>query len=92
MITSCRRAVELATEALDTPLPLNKKLALFFHRLACSACRRFRRQMGEIDRVVGDYVDETIVEPDGIGLTEESKTRIKAALHGAERDGETNSQ
>ncbi len=82
MIYSCRRVAELTSQELDTPLPLNKRLALGVHRLMCSACRRFRTQLREIDRAIGEYVCATS-RVTTVRLPDESKMRIKEVLREA---------
>ena len=42
----CREASRLASESLDRDLGAIDRLALRSHLLCCSACRRYRRQIG----------------------------------------------
>lgn len=42
---TCKEATALMVAREDRPLPLNDRLALRMHLLACKACPRFERQM-----------------------------------------------
>ena len=52
---TCRRAAELISWELDTELPLHQRAGLGFHTLLCGACRRFRRQLGVVDKAVAEF-------------------------------------
>ncbi len=47
---SCRQASRLASDALLAPLPASDSWALRFHLVVCPPCRRFRRQIGAMER------------------------------------------
>lgn len=77
-IFSCREAVRLATEAIDRPLGLRRRVVLRVHLLMCGACRAYRRQVGALDRLVRQRAG---AEP-GLDdlLTPEARERIRQAL------------
>jgi predicted anti-sigma-YlaC factor YlaD len=56
---SCKEAARNVAEALEHELPLGRRLALRFHLLICSACRRYRRQVVGLNRLVQRYVRES---------------------------------
>lgn len=56
ILFSCRRAAELCSRELAVRLKVPERLGLTGHLLMCQACRRFRVQVREIDRQVGEYV------------------------------------
>jgi predicted anti-sigma-YlaC factor YlaD len=45
MMTSCKEASRLASDALNRRLTLREQFALRTHLLSCSACRRFEQQI-----------------------------------------------
>ncbi len=82
---SCRRVAELTSKELDAKLRLDERFALGFHRLGCAACRRFRTQVGEIDRVLGEYASEAS-GAEAVRMPHESKARLKDVLRAAAAD------
>lgn len=74
---SCREAVRLASEALDHPLGLRRRMELRVHLAMCSACRAYRRQIGLLDRLVRGRRPDADQE---IVLTPEARERIRQAL------------
>ena len=57
--TSCKDAAKTVAEGLERELPLHRRVALKFHLLICTACRRYRRQVIGINRLVYRYVRES---------------------------------
>jgi predicted anti-sigma-YlaC factor YlaD len=75
---ACREATRLASEAIDHPLPFGKRLELRFHLAMCAACRRYRRQIAALDRLVRQQAGK---EPRlDLALTDEARERIRKAL------------
>lgn len=65
--TSCKEAAKAAAEALEHELSPYRRFALGFHLLICSACRRYRRQVIGLNRLVRRHVresSEAVVELD----------------------------
>ena len=63
---SCRESARLMSRRLDGPLPLNDRIALHFHLLACKACPVFERQLQLMERAMGrwrSYADEDVGSP-----------------------------
>jgi len=58
LFTSCKEAAKAAAEALEHDLPFHRRFALGFHLLICSACRRYRRQVIGLNRLVRRYIHE----------------------------------
>jgi hypothetical protein len=77
MIT-CQKAVELTSRELDAPLPFGSRSMLGVHRWLCSACRRFRKQLIEVDEAVRDYLDAGV--PTNVALPDDARQRIQQAL------------
>lgn len=73
MIT-CRRAAELLSRELDVDLPLHQRMLLRVHVFVCGACRRFRRQIAEIDRVATVLLKDS--RPRGPGMPAAAKVRL----------------
>ena len=82
-MTACKRAAQLISLSLETPLTWRQRLALAVHLLGCELCRRFRRQMRLLQRA-GPRAGRPDELPDGgtAGLSAEAKQRIKRALQG----------
>jgi hypothetical protein len=78
-VITCRRAAELISRELDTPLPFHQRAGLGFHTRLCGACRRFRRQL----EVVEEAIDEFLATPgsgDRAVMPSESKDHLRAVI------------
>lgn len=73
---SCKRAGELISLSMETPLGWRRRLELWFHMCVCGLCRRFSRQTWLVQRA-GRTADDRAVEAT---LPEAARERIKAAL------------
>lgn len=80
----CREASELASRALDEPLSQIEGLALEGHRLICTSCRRFQRQILQIRRAM-QLRDASASGPDD-RLSDEARRRIARAIDDADLD------
>ena len=69
----CEEVSELSSQALDRPLARSERLAVRLHTLYCSACRRFRRQLAFLRRVLRRLAD---ADPAGPSLPPEARDRI----------------
>lgn len=83
----CEEASELISHAMDEPLPRLEALALWGHLLACTSCRRFRRQL----RSLRTALRRRDRSPDGPraeddALSREARARIARAIDEADRD------
>jgi hypothetical protein len=67
---SCRRATELASQALDRPLTRRERFALGLHTLICGWCRRYRAQLDRLREAMRRYGES------GPGLSPERRARI----------------
>src|SRR5262245_42453244 len=81
MTTSCKRASELISAAMDRELNARELLSLRVHLLICSYCRRFRRQLEVLRRLVCSPLTEGDGDlPGAVALTVEARDRIRRAL------------
>jgi hypothetical protein len=64
MMLSCRRASRLQSDGLERPLTLVERVELRGHLLACAACRRHRKQVLGLEKLVR-----------GMGMGEERLSR-----------------
>lgn len=88
LLTSCKEATKAAAEALEHKLPLHRRLALGFHLLICSACRRYRSQVVGLNRLVRRKVHE---EPQTVDLDTATRQRLVERLrqaNGTPADGQ----
>lgn len=78
---SCKRAAELISLSLETPLTWRQRLALAFHLAFCDMCRRFRRQ-SRLMQQAGPEAGRPEQSPgrEETSLSEEARERIKRAL------------
>jgi hypothetical protein len=77
----CKRAAELISLSLETPLTWRQRLALAFHLAFCGMCRRFRRQ-SRLMQQAGPNAGRPEQTPgrEDTALTDEARERIKRAL------------
>ena len=75
---SCKRAAEWTSRELDGELSAAPRAVLGVHRLLCGNCRRFRIQLVEVDRAVGEFVTAGL--PDAVHLPDDARERIRQAL------------
>jgi hypothetical protein len=80
----CKRAAELISLSLETPLTWRQRLALSFHLAFCSMCRRFLRQSRLVQQA-GPDADRRQEALGEAALSREARERIKRALR--ERGG-----
>jgi hypothetical protein len=78
---SCKRAAELTSWSLDTPLSRWQRFAWVVHLCLCSMCRRYRRQSAVIQHAgrfagLADWITGT----SEACLSEAARARIKQAL------------
>ncbi|HEX3132499.1 MAG TPA: hypothetical protein VHX44_02825 [Planctomycetota bacterium] len=59
LFTSCKEAAKAAAEALEHDLSLYRRFALGFHLVICAACRRYRRQIVGLNRLIRRHVRES---------------------------------
>ncbi len=81
MITSCKRAAELISRSLETPLRWHERLALGAHLCICAMCRRYRRQSHVLD-AAARCAAGTLVPSSDAALSEAARDRIRQALRG----------
>lgn len=77
MIT-CKRAAEWTSRELDTSIGIGRSLSLGFHRFLCGNCHRFRTQLAEVDRAVGEFIAAGV--PESVHLSDDARKRITRAL------------
>jgi hypothetical protein len=82
---SCQRVAELTSRELDEPLSFGQRIALGFHRIVCSACNRFKKQLVEIDRDSKELIADNKV-PKSERLSDEAGVRIRRALKEAAKE------
>lgn len=81
---SCKEASYLASKALDGTLTWRERIGLKLHLAMCSLCRRYVRDI-RVLRVAARRAGKNGIEmlPEQIKLSEQSRERIKRALHKA---------
>lgn len=73
---SCKKAAELISLSLETPLTLGQRISLGFHVGICGMCRRFRRQSRLIQEIGQRIGKEFPAE----NLSNEARERIRRAI------------
>ena len=82
----CREASILMSASMDDPLPAVDRWALRLHMMVCTACRRYRRQLRMMRRVLHEATKaaEQGVASGTIGLSADARRRLQDAI---EREG-----
>ena len=78
---TCKRATELASQAMERELTLGEKIALRLHKLVCRPCDNFDRQvqfLHEMARTAG--ADDCEGKAESIRMSDVCKRRIKDAM------------
>ena len=75
---SCKRFCERCSQKLDSSLGLRDRIGYWFHYYLCFTCRRFQRQVKQIEHVFDGMREQELdhsktCEP----LSKEAKQRIK---------------
>lgn len=78
---SCQRAAAWTSRELDAALNPAARSLLGFHRLVCGNCRRYGRQLAEVDAAVAGFLADGLPEP--ARLPGEARERITRALRDA---------
>jgi hypothetical protein len=79
---ACQRTAELISASMDRPLTLGEKVALGFHFIRCSACRRYQQQlllMRDWLRRFADRLDEAAADADQ-PMPDDVRARVRDAL------------
>lgn len=84
---TCDESSRLASDDLERPLGLAERIALRMHVLICKSCRRFRRQIHLLRKLMRDAGgDPAAMGPPDLALTPDERGRIHAAAHQARRE------
>lgn len=79
-LRSCKQIAELHARSMEEGIPLLARMEVGMHYFMCKMCRRFRRDMSILGRVVRDFDSETGVAADE-ALSPESRQRINAEIN-----------
>ncbi len=82
MMLSCKEATRLASDALDQPLPLRRRLALKLHLMLCPPCNRFARQITRLEQLYRERHDTLPQDPESPGatLSQSAKERMEREI------------
>lgn len=87
-LPTCKELAPWMSEALETPLPLRRRVILKLHFLICVWCRRYNRQLAALrtisQRLAAPEADDTGLA--AVSLSPEARERLKRAL--TRKDGE----
>lgn len=75
---NCKQASELMSQAMDTKLPLGKKMSLKMHVLMCCGCSNFMNQISFLRKAARHF--GTCNHCESMRLSDEAKKRIQEAL------------
>jgi predicted anti-sigma-YlaC factor YlaD len=78
----CEEMSRLASRSLDGGLAPMERFVLRLHLLYCAACRRYRRQLGQIQGALRKLAggNEAASYPEGPGLPDQVREGIKRAI------------
>ncbi len=82
----CSLIVPLISEARERPLPAREKITLKLHLFTCEACRRYVEQIERMSEMVKPKTAEMIAVEPADRLSDEARSRIKAALEAAAQE------
>ena len=84
---SCRKYAERASQSLDHPLTFGESVKFRIHHILCFTCRRFRRQILEVEKGLGQLAASAQRESPSEGpcLSEQARCRMEAALRNEPR-------
>lgn len=76
MISSCKEATRLASDAFERKLSIRERLSLRMHLLICHMCRTAVDSFDKLHRITGLMQQEDA----GIGLPESKREKIRQIL------------
>ncbi len=77
---TCREAARAASQALDGPLPLRRRLGLALHLSMCRACARYVREVRALHRLLQEWARRADAPAGDTRLSPEDRERIRRAL------------
>ena len=83
---SCEKAAKLMSDGLERPLGFHEKCSMHLHMAICSTCRRYKRQIEFLDRILkkhfraADDATGSGRAPNELDLGPRAKDRIKQAI------------
>ncbi|OQK15710.1 hypothetical protein AU255_15985 [Methyloprofundus sedimenti] len=80
----CKEIIELTSQNMDTTLPWATRMELKLHYLICKTCLRYARQLGMIQKALGDMDGHTV----SCQLPEAARQRIAKKLQQAKETSE----
>jgi len=60
---NCKQATLLIVKKSETSLSLKERCQLFYHLLFCDPCNNFKKQSGEIDKMLHSFNDHLSQHP-----------------------------
>jgi hypothetical protein len=82
---NCKQVSRLVSQAMDAKLPWHQRVAMRFHLLYCSWCRRYAAQIKFLRRASRELPKET-KDAERPTLSNDAKERMRQRLHEALKD------
>lgn len=79
MMPSCKDVSELISQAIDSQLPLRKRLSIRLHVSMCGFCRRYEKQLHLLRRGFTFYADPEQNKAEK-SLSPEARARLEKAI------------
>jgi hypothetical protein len=79
---SCRQITRLVSQSMDTKLPWHQRLAVRFHLLYCSWCRRYASQIRFLRKATREVANVADNEAP-VRLSDDAKVQIQQTLRQA---------
>ena len=76
---NCAEMSRLSSQSLDQPLGLMTRIRMRLHYVICVWCRRYSKQVRFVHKAAPE-LDAKAVQHSKVGLSDEAKKRLKAAL------------
>ncbi len=77
---ACDESVFLISKSSDGKLSLREKTGLRIHLLTCHICRKYEKQIRQLNLLLGYYRDECLHEHSRHSLTQQSKEIISRSV------------
>ena len=73
---SCEETGYLISRAYDKKLSFRERFRMRMHLISCNLCRRYEKQLAQLNHIVQDYKESIVLHPCQHHLEGEAKTRM----------------
>lgn len=66
IVLTCREVTRIYSDELERPLGLRERTSVRLHRLVCTSCTHYRRQLWALRRMTNAYADGEAPPPNDL--------------------------